>query len=137
VEVSTQYFGPAVLTHANLRCTVFKLPLETLLNIFSYFAHHRDFIRENYYGRRSYVWIERGDAERSVVIRRLTMTCWLLRNGLLPLLWTDVEGCISHSDYSYAYKRGILGSSPYAQCAYLASNRAIAAHVQCVRSCLL
>ena len=130
----SKYFGPAILTHADLRCTVFKLPLEIFLKIFSYFADHRRFIRENYYGKKLTVHMERKHAERSVVIRRLTMTCWPLRNGLLPLLWTDVEGCISHISHDREVKRGTYGSSPYAQCVYLASNQAIAACVQCVRS---
>ena len=60
------------------------------------------------------------------------MTCRPLRIRLLPLLWTHVEGCISHLSYDCEVKRGILGSSPYAQCVYLISNRAIATCVRCV-----
>lgn len=133
----SEYSGPTTLIHADLRCTVLKLPLELFLEVFSYLADHQHFIRENYYGRRSYISMEKKHVEWSIVIRRLTMTCWPLRNRLLPLLWTDVEGCISHLSYDEEVKRGILGSSPYVQCVYLASTPAIAVHVQCVRSRLL
>jgi len=109
---------------------VFRLPFELFLEVFSYLADHRRFIRENYYGRELYTFIEKKHAERSIVIRRLTMTCWPLRNLLLPLLWANAEGCISHIRYDYRTGKGGSGSSLYAQCIYLASNRAIAAYVQ-------
>ena len=133
----SEYSGTSTLIHADLRYTVFKFPLELFLEVFSYLADHRRFIRENYYGRRSGVGIGRQHAERSVVIRRLTMTCWPLRNLLLPLLWADAEGCIPHTRYDYNTKKGGWGSNPYLQCGYLATTPAIAAYVQCVRSCLL
>ena len=53
------------------------------------------------------------------------------------VLWTDVEGCVSHFSYHHEVKGGKFSSSPYAQCVYLASNQAIAACVQYVRSRLL
>ena len=87
-------------------CTVFKLPLELFFEILSYFVDHQRFIRENYRGRQLYMGIERKHAERLIVIRKLTMTCWPLRSLLLPLLWTDVEGCISHFSYNYEAERG-------------------------------
>lgn len=107
-----------------------KLPLELFFEIFSYLSDHRSFIRENYYGREMHTRIERKHAERQLVIGRLTMTCWPLRNGLLPLLWTDAEGCISHIPYNWKTNRGGVGYHLYAQCAYLSSNRAVAAHVR-------
>jgi len=113
-------------------CTVFKLPLELVFEILSYFVDHRRFIRENYCGRQLYMGIERKHAERLVVIRRLTMTCWPLRNLLLPLLWTDAEGCIPHTRYNRETGMGGPGSSLYAQCGYLFLNPAIAAYVQSV-----
>jgi len=134
---ASEYSGPAILIHADLCYTVFKFPLELFLEVFSYLADHRCFIRENYYGRDSGVRIESKHAERSAVILRLTMTCWPLRNLLLPLRWTDVEGCISHSRYDYITMSGGFGSNPYAQCAHLVLTPSIAAYVQCVRSCLL
>ena len=121
----------------DLFCAVFRLPLELFFEIFSYLADHRRFIRENYYGRESYVYLERKHAERSIVIRRLTMTCWPLRNLLLPLLWADAEGCISHTHYDYKTKRGGPGLSLYAQCVYLSLNPVIAGYVRSVRSILL
>ena len=131
------YSAPASLTPTDLCRAVCKFPLELFLEVFSYLADHRRFIRENYYGRVLSLRIERKHAERSVVIRKLTMTCWPLRNLLLPLLWVDVEGCISHSPYDHNTKRGGLGSSPYAQCVYLASTPAIATYVRYVRFYLL
>jgi len=65
------------------------------------------------------------------------MTCWPLRDLLLPLLWIDAEGCIPHSRYDYNAKKGGLASNPYAQCIYLAATPEIAAYVQYVRSCPL
>ena len=76
-------------------------------------------------------------AERSIVMRRLAMTCRPLRNLLLPFLWADAEGCVSHSRYDYMTRRGGLGWDLYAQCTYLALCPAIAAHVRCAHSCLL
>ena len=64
-------------------------------------------------------------------IRKLTMTCWHLRNTLFPLLWKCVEGC------------NVLGRNPtlldnglYHQCSYLVSNPTIGACVQCVHTIL-
>ena len=62
------------------------------------------------------------------------MTCWPLRVLLLPFLWTDAEGCISHIPYDHGTKRGGEASHLYAQCVYLSSNPAIAAYVQYARS---
>jgi hypothetical protein len=113
-------------------CAVFRLPLELFLEIFSYFVDHRRFIRENYRGRNLYVNIERKHAERSIVIRRLTMTCWPLRNLLLPFLWADAEGCISHTWYDYKTRSGGSGSNLYAECVYLSLNPTIATYVRSV-----
>lgn len=113
-------------------CIVFGLPLELFLEIFSYFSDHRRFIRENYYGRQLYVDIETKHAEQLIIIRRLTMTCWPLRNLLLPLLWADVEGFISYTRYDYETRSGGPGSNLYAQCIYLLVNPAIAAYVRFV-----
>ena len=130
-------YSAASLIYVDPYCTVFKFPLEVFFEVFSYLSDHRHFIRENFYGGESRVWAERKHAERSVVIRRITMTCWPLRNRLLPLLWTDVEGCIWHTRFNNETKSGGLAANPYAQCAYLDSTPAIAAHVRCVCSCLL
>jgi len=111
---------------------VFTLPLELFLEIFAYFADHRRFIRENYCGRQLYVDIDRTHAERLIAIRRLTMTCWTLRNKLLPFLWANAEGCISYTHYDYVTRKGGSGWNLYAQCGYLSQNREIAAYVQSV-----
>lgn len=65
------------------------------------------------------------------------MTCWPLRNSLLPLLWTDVEGCVSHTRYYYGTNTGSSGSNLYAQCVYLTLNPVVATHVRCVQSPLI
>ena len=133
VEVGIRSPNP-LFWPTDLCCAVFRLPLELFLEILSYFSDHRRFIRENFYGRELFVYMERKHAERSIVIRRLTMTCWPLRNLFLPLLWVDAEGCISHTPYHYKTKSGGVGSSLYAQCVYLFMNPAIAAFVQSVQS---
>ena len=74
--------------------------------------------------------------ERLTAIRKLTMTCWHLRNMLLPLLWEYVEGCnlLGHrpsrhhhagSDQMVPLQNGL-----YAQCLYLIRNPTICAYVQ-------
>ena len=68
--------------------------------------------------------------ERSTVIRKLTMTCWALRNALLPVLWKDTEGCVIHPPSGYGRVGRTYGL--YAQCIYLLSNPTIAAYVQWV-----
>ncbi|KAF9782926.1 hypothetical protein BJ322DRAFT_182478 [Thelephora terrestris] len=107
-----------------------SLPLELILEILSYFTDHRSFIRENYNGRGMYALMGKEHAERSIIIRRLTMTCRPLRNRLLPLLWADTEGCVSHTSYDYTTGTGGGGLRLYAQCIYLSKHRAIAAHVR-------
>ena len=79
--------------------------------------------------------------ERLTAIRKLTMTCWHLRNMLLPLLWEYVEGCnllgratIRHhpgSDQMVSLKNGL-----YDQCWYLILNPTICPYVQYVYSCI-
>ena len=107
--------------------TVFEFPAELLLEIFSYFGDHRQFLRETCGNVWHSVDLGQKQVERSTIIRNLTMTCRALRNSLLPLLWKDTEGCAvysySHDDYTYGL---------YAQCVYLLSNPTIAAHVQYV-----
>jgi len=67
--------------------------------------------------------------ERSTVIRKLTMTCWALRDALLPVLWRNIEGCVvTHGSDGRGMPRKSYGL--YAQCVYLLSNPAIAAHVR-------
>ena len=113
--------------------TVFSLPLELFHEIFSYLADHRNYILERFHGRETLGLMGIEHVERSTTIRNLTMTCWSLRNRLLPLLWTDVEGCIRRIP-----RRGELNPPHhlYAQCTYLLSNPAIATYVQSVRSFL-
>lgn len=55
------------------------------------------------------------------------MTCWALRNALLPVLWKNAEGCVVSSRPHGSYTYGL-----YAQCEYLLSNPTVATYVQCV-----
>ena len=68
--------------------------------------------------------------ERSTAIRKLTMTCWALRNALLPLLWKETEGCVVEPPYNVYETKKTYGL--YDQCTYLLSNPTIAAYVQWV-----
>jgi hypothetical protein len=61
------------------------------------------------------------------------MACWPLRNLLLPLLWVDVEGCISHIHYNHDTGEGGEGSHLHAQCIYLCLNPEVATYVRYVR----
>ncbi|KAF9645681.1 hypothetical protein BDM02DRAFT_3189524 [Thelephora ganbajun] len=108
---------------------IFKLPIELLFEIFSHLNDHRRYIRDTCTNGEQYGEVMRTKhVERSTVIRKLTMTCWPLRNVLLPVLWKNTEGCIVKppSDGGPAGKTYGL----YAQCAYLLSNPAIAVYVQ-------
>jgi len=72
------------------------------------------------------------------VIRKLTMTCWHLRNMLFPLLWKYVEGCNMLSRRPPAHVRHLgpgLKIGLYAQCSYLINNPIVCTYVQCVCSC--
>lgn len=71
--------------------------------------------------------MEKEHVERSTAIRKLTMTCWAMRDTLLPVLWKDVEGCVVPSRPRGSFTYGL-----YDQCVYLLSNPTIAAHVQYV-----
>ena len=76
--------------------------------------------------------------ERLTVIRKLTMTCWHLRNTFLPLLWEYVEGCnlFIRCHYSMLDEMVPLKNGLYDQCSYLAQNPTIGAYVQCVHFCI-
>ena len=114
-----------------------------LLEIFSYLDDHRDFIEEiphigDYTNGTPHIgeplrtmW--NYNVQRSTVIRNLTLTCRLLRNVLLPVLWKDVEGCVVINP---GYPRNTCTYGLYHQCEYLLLNPAVAAYVQCVSSFL-
>ena len=114
---------------------VFRLPAELILEILSQFGDpHRNILYEK--GGR-YGNLGSKAVERLTVIRRLTMTCWHLRNRLLPVLWKYVEGC---KIYSLHRSHGIpmvsqLSDGLYAQCSYLLLNPTIGIYVECVDSC--
>ena len=114
--------------------SVFRLPTELIVEILSNFRDpHRNTRRaRSHRGSRISV-LEH--MERLTVIRKLTMTCWHLRNMLFPLLWEYVEGCDvfvprpvhpnSTSNQMVPLKRGLDD-----QCSYLAHNPTVGAYVQ-------
>ena len=113
--------------------TVFRLPVELIVEIITYFEdpHHNILSAKTVRGARRPLDPE--DVERLTVIRKLTMTCWHLRNKLFPFLWECVEGC-DVVRYRPAHRRCTVGNGLYSQCAYLILNPTIGAYVQCVRS---
>ena len=115
----------------DLDLVVFKLPIELLLEIFSYLSNHRRFIKGIGYHGPAYsgsTSMGKEEVEQSTAIRRLTMTCRALQTALLPILWKDVEGC----EIWVPDSRGKSTYGLYAQCKYLLSHPTIATHVQCV-----
>ena len=74
--------------------------------------------------------------ERLTVIRKITMTCWHLRNMLFPLLWEHVEGCdvfasrqAVHPDY-VSNQLVLLKNGLHDQCSYLVHNPIVGAYVR-------
>ena len=122
-EVSIPAFSQVLRSMSDLYLSVFKLPLELFLEIFSHLRHYQDAFR--YIGP-----VNKVDVERSTITRRLTMTCWTLRNILLPVLWKDTEACAIPVCPDEERTYGL-----YPQCEYLLSNPIVAAYVQCVHSC--
>ena len=115
--------------------TVFKFPVELFLEIFSYFHDHRRYICDTTGNTGLFDMIMRTQhVERSTVIRKLTMTCWALRNTLLPVLWKNTEGCVVKQPRGVnpPFSMNEIGTTYglYAQCIYLLSNPTIAAYVQ-------
>ena len=110
--------------------TVFRIPAELIVEVLTYFGdpHHNILLVKVDKETNWPLLPER--IERLTVIRKLTMTCWHLRNTLFPLLWKYVEGCnVLCSDPVRRLQNGL-----YAQCAYLVLNPAVGAYVQCVCS---
>ena len=114
------------------RILVFGLPPELIVGIFSHFGDPRHNIRREKSCRGSRILVLE-DVERLTVIRKLTMTCWHLRNMLFPLLWEYVEGCnLFGPRPSHRRHAGMvfLQNGLYAQCSYLIRNPTICAYVQ-------
>ena len=115
------YSSPLTVTLA-----VFRLPFELIVNILSCFGdpHHNILLSR---GRFRAAFPEH--VKWLTVTRKLTMTCWHLRNTLFPLLWKYVEGCHLYykSHPAYSPNDGL-----YHQCMYLALNPVVGAYVQYV-----
>ena len=103
--------------------TVFKLPAELIIEILSAFADPRHLVLS---GKRGGGPVH---AEWLAVIRKLTMTCWHLRNMLFPLLWEYIEArtVLDLSPPSFRAKNDL-----YVQCAYLMLNPIVCTYVRCV-----
>jgi len=132
------YFGflfPSILLTVFRRGSVFGLPAELVVGILSHFGDPHRNIRHERSGRGSGVLVLE-HVERLAVIRKLTMTCWHLRNMLLPLLWEYVEGCNFLGHRPFRYQRAgsdqmvPLKNRLYDQCSYLIRNPKISAYVQ-------
>ena len=103
---------------------VFRLPPELVTEILSYFGDpHRNILSSLRECPQACV----EDVERLTALRKLTMTCWRLRNALFPLLWEYVEGCNLYNRVTHrpAFKNGL-----YSQSAYIVRNPAVGAYVQ-------
>lgn len=115
------------------RIAVFGVPAELIIKILTNFGDPHRNIRHERCGRKGgTLFVE--SVERLTVIRKLTMTCWHLRNMLFPLLWEYVEGCNlcePHPDLDEVIP---LENGLYAQCLYLIHNPTIGAYVRSVYS---
>ena len=126
---------PLIVIHR--RTAVFRLPAELIIDILSHYEDPRRNILREKSSRGSGVLLAE-HVERSTAIRKLTMTCWHLRNMLFPLLWEHLEGCtlfnhIPHYDNHWV-KRDTLNNGLHAQCSYLIRNPTICPYVEYVCS---
>ena len=119
--------------------TVFRLPNELIVEVVTCFGdpHHNILSVKSTRGESASLYPEH--VERLTAIRKLTMTCWHLRNMLFPLLWKYVEGCNVHCRRLMPLRPGSkrviqVGNGLYDQCVYLVLNPIIGAYVQCVYS---
>ena len=104
---------------------VFRLPIELIIEILACFGDPRHNILYLKTARGARVVLDPGRVERLTAIRVLTMTCWHLRNMLLPLLWKYVEGCnVSYRHHQTLVRDPVIlaGNGLYAQYAYLMLN---------------
>lgn len=127
-EVGVRIPIPSVRPASHSDCIVFKLPAELLFEIFSHFGDHRQTIRNTCGKSWSGLGMIPQSVERSTVIRKLTMTCWALRNTLLPILWRNTEGCAVLQPSASNRARKVCGLYP--QCIYLLSNPTVASYVR-------
>jgi len=115
---------------------IFRLPAELITKILD---HFEDSHRKVLLGK-SWVFPVAGTifVERLTAIRRLTMTCWHLRNEFLPILWEYVEGCnliprhLSLCVFLQPNWGSLVTNGLYPQCSYLLLNPTICAYVQTI-----
>ena len=122
-------------TPSNVIRVVVRLPDELVLEVLSYFRDpHREILRAKN-GPTSHLTLDPKCVERLTITRRLTMTCWYLRNRLFPILWKYVEGC--NFTPRNRPPRAWYGPVPsesglYPQCLYLLLNPSVSVYVQYV-----
>lgn len=131
----SEYPGSHSADRHSIWIAVFKLPAELIVEIVSYFEDPRHNIHRARSGRGTGTLVLQ-HVERLTVVRKLTMTCWHLRNMLFPLLWQYVEGCNLFVRYPDHYHSGMdpLENGLSAQCSYLIRNPIVGAYVQYVCS---
>ena len=122
-------------TPSNAICAVVRLPNELVLEVLSYFRDpHRKILRARG-GPFPWLNLDPKYVERLTITRRLTMTCWHLRNKLFPILWKYVEGCNfapRHPASKTRYTPVPPKNGLYSQCSYLLLNPSVGVYVQCV-----
>jgi len=116
---------------------VFGLPAELIVGILSHSGDpHRNIRHERFCQGDGTPVLEH--VERLTAIRKLTMTCWHLRNMLFPLLWEYVEGCNLFGRPTIHRRPGLemvpLRNGLYDQCSYLIHNPTICPYAQYVHS---
>lgn len=119
--------------------TVFRLPAELIVETLAYFGDPRRNILSTRKSQGVGAVLDPSNVERLTAIRKLTMTCWHLRNMLFPLLWEYVEGCNITLRNPVLQRRMwdpmvSAGNGLYPQCTYLILNPIIGAYVRCVYS---
>lgn len=127
---------PLISIPIDTTSAVFRLPVEVILDILAHFEDtHRKICPAGRILSLDLPNLYPEHVERSTVMRRLTMTCWHLRNVLFPLLWKYMEGRTRFSSHRAPFKwsRRSPHNGLYAQCSYLLLNPTVGFYVQCVK----
>ena len=117
----------------NTGSTLFKLPLELIMDILSYFDCLPIFTNKlnlSLFGIDPRV--SRRYLERTDVLRALSQTCRSWRNLFFPLLWERLEPCSVMDDGSGNWFESNMDSL-IRKSALVCENPEIASHVRCVQ----
>ena len=123
--------GPAF---PNTGSTLFKLPLELIMEILSYFnclPIITNKLNLSLFGINPKV--SRRYLERTDALRALSQTCRSWRNLFLPLLWERLESCCSVMDIDSGNRFESNMNSLIRKSALVCENPEIASHVRCVQ----